>query len=104
MLNPNEVKHEVKQLETIDIQGLSRPTRPTRPFSQTTEEEIPVTLNERENTSNSQVESVSLNRSSRSSRSSNDSQSKGSSPTQPSTQPQLRSSNQVVKAPNPFLH
>ena len=102
VLNPNEVKHEVKQLETINKQGLSRPTQPTQPFSQTTEEEISVTLNERENTSHESCESVSLNRSSKSSKSSNDSQSKGSSPTQPSTQPLDRLSTQVVTAPNPY--
>ena len=93
LLNLNKVKQEVKQSEAIDTQGLSQPTQPN---SKTLVKERQNTINEEETTSNLLCEQESLNGLSRLSRLSNHSHSKAFSPTQPTTQPQERLSNQAM--------
>lgn len=96
--NSIEVRHEVRQSETIDLQGLSQPTQPKL---ETTEEEIPVTLNEEESTYVESSEIFSEKRLGRLGRLDNPSYSMGYSTARPHAQPQDRLGTQVVTAPNP---
>ena len=103
LLHPSNLKLEVKQPETIDIQGTSTATTATTGNSKTLVEERDNTISEKDNISNLSCQQNSSNTYSTCSTYSNPSQGKTSSSTTPTATPRQGSSTQIAIETNQLV-